>query len=89
MCIDIQHDATHTHSPFSTGDTGGRVCDTRLSWFCISKTSDKNFQFYLKRNNMTFHSYQLDGVKCCVNSEVDESESHVFGGEQKQQDIEI
>lgn len=36
------------------------------SWFCISKSVEKSFKSYLKRTNMTFHPYQLEGVKWCV-----------------------
>ena len=43
------------------------------SWFCISKSVEKSFKSYLKRTNMTFHPYQLEGVKWCVYSETDVS----------------
>jgi SNF2 family DNA or RNA helicase len=36
----------------------------------ISKDVDVKFRIYLDRTGMAFHSYQLDGVKWCVHSEV-------------------
>lgn len=36
----------------------------------ISKDIENRFHRYLERTGMTFHSYQLDGVKWCVHSEI-------------------
>jgi len=43
------------------------------SWFCISKSVENSFKSYLKRTNMNFHPYQLEGVKWCVYSETNDS----------------
>lgn len=53
------------------------ICSSKVgygkSWFCISNSIKEKFQSYLKRTNMTFHPYQLDGVKWCVCGETDVS----------------
>jgi SNF2 family DNA or RNA helicase len=48
------------------------------TWFCVSKSIERKYRNYLDKTNLKFHSYQLDGVKWCINSEINPDPNPLF-----------